>query len=65
MFHGLSNNTDVRNIIPFSQRCDLYFINLHRVDKRDVYGSVHHDTNLIEMTNKIQLCRTIYYSIVP
>ena len=21
--------------------------------------------NLIEMTNKMQLCRTIYYSIVP
>ena len=25
---------------------------------------MHHSTNLIEMTNKIQLCRTIYYSIV-
>ena len=23
------------------------------------------DTNLIEMTNKMQLCSTIYYSIVP
>jgi len=22
-------------------------------------------TDLIEMTNKMQLCRTIYYSIVP
>jgi hypothetical protein len=22
-------------------------------------------TNLVEMTNKMQLCRTIYYSIVP
>jgi len=31
----------------------------------DVPGSVHHNTNLIEMTNKTQLCRTIYYSIVP
>jgi len=31
----------------------------------DVHGSVHHNTNLIEMTNKIQLCRIIYYSIVP
>jgi len=31
----------------------------------DVHGSVHHNTNLIEMTNKMQLCRTIYYSIVP
>jgi hypothetical protein len=30
----------------------------------DVHGSVHHNTNLIEMTNKMQLCRTIYYSIV-
>jgi len=26
---------------------------------------VHHNTNLIEMTNKMQLFRTIYYSIVP
>jgi len=33
--------------------------------KLDIHGSVHHNTNLIEMTNKIQLCRTIYYSIVP
>jgi hypothetical protein len=32
---------------------------------RNVHGSVHHNTNLIETTNKMQLCRTIYYSIVP
>jgi hypothetical protein len=31
----------------------------------DVHGSVHHNTNLIEMTNKMQICRTICYSIVP
>ena len=31
----------------------------------DVHGSVHHNTNPIEMPNKMQLCRTIYYSIVP
>ena len=31
----------------------------------DVHGSVHRNTNLIEMTNKMQLCRAIYYSIVP
>jgi len=31
----------------------------------DVHGSVHHNTNLTEMTNKMQLCRTIYYSNVP
>jgi len=30
----------------------------------DDHGSVRHNTNLIEMTNKMQLCRTIYYSIV-
>jgi len=33
VFHGLSNDTDVRNIIPFFQPCDLYFINLYRVHK--------------------------------
>jgi len=37
----------------------------HHCDQRDVHGSVHHNTNLIEMTNKMQLWRTIYYSIVP
>jgi len=31
----------------------------------DVHGSVHPNTNLIKMTNKMQLCGTIYYSIVP
>jgi hypothetical protein len=31
----------------------------------DVHGSLHHNTNLIEMTNKMQLCSRIYYSIVP
>jgi hypothetical protein len=30
----------------------------------DVHGSVHHNTYLIEMINKKQLCRTVYYSIV-
>jgi len=36
-----------------------------KLHKLDVYGSEHHKTILIEMTNKIQLCRTNYYSIVP
>jgi hypothetical protein len=31
----------------------------------DVHGSVHHNTILIEMTNEMQLCRAIYYSIFP
>jgi len=31
----------------------------------DIHGSVHHNTNFIEMTNKMQLCMKIYYSIVP
>jgi hypothetical protein len=33
--------------------------------KLDVHESMHHNTNLTEMTNKIQLCRTIYNSTVP
>ena len=32
--------------------------------KFDVHGSVHHNTNLKEMTNKMQRCWTIYYSTV-
>jgi len=31
----------------------------------DIHGSVHHNTILIKMTNEMQLCRIIYYSIVP
>jgi hypothetical protein len=38
--------------------------NRKHVDSCDIRGSVHHNTNLIEITNKMQLCRTIYYSIV-
>jgi len=28
----------------------------------DVHGSVHHNTKLIEITNKMWLCSRIYYS---
>jgi len=31
----------------------------------DVLGSVHRNVNLIERTNKMQLCSRIYYSSVP
>ena len=31
----------------------------------DIHGSVHHNTVFIKMTNKMQLCRIIYYCIVP
>ena len=31
----------------------------------DIHGFVHHNTILIKITTKIQLCRIIYYSIVP
>ena len=31
----------------------------------DIHDSVHHNTVLIKMPDKIQLCRIIYYSIVP
>jgi len=30
----------------------------------DVHGSVHLNINLIEITNKMQTCSRIYYSIV-
>jgi hypothetical protein len=30
----------------------------------DVQRSVYHNTDLIEMTNRMQLCKKIYYSIV-
>jgi hypothetical protein len=31
----------------------------------DVHGSMHHNTILIKVTNKMQQCRIIYYSTVP
>jgi hypothetical protein len=37
-------------------KCCIYF---------DIHGSVHHKTIPIKMINKMQLCRIIYYSIVP
>jgi len=30
-----------------------------------IHGSMHYNTILIKMTNKMQLCKIIYYSIVP
>jgi len=36
----------------------------HEGHKRDVHGSVHRNINLIERTNKMQLCSRIYYSNV-
>ena len=40
-------------------QCEIYTL------KHDIHGSVHHNTIVIKLTNKMQLCRTIYYSIVP
>jgi hypothetical protein len=37
----------------------------NKMKETDSHGSVHHNTNLKEMTNKMQLCRMIYYSIAP
>jgi len=42
---------------------EIYF--WHAMYELDVHGSMRHNTNLIEMTNKMQLCRTIYCSTVP
>jgi hypothetical protein len=30
------------------------------LQKFHIHGSVHHDTNVTKMTNKMQLCRIIY-----
>jgi hypothetical protein len=44
----------------------LYPLTKYCLDtEHGVHGSVHHNTNLVEMTNEMQLRRTIYYSIVP
>jgi len=44
----------------------LLLLNINRFSeyKLDVPGSLHRKTNLIKMTNKMQLCKTIYYSNV-
>jgi hypothetical protein len=59
----ISSNSDEQ----LSQTCSLTFENCKYsyLNELDVHGNVYHDTNIREMTNKMQLCRTIYYSIVP
>jgi hypothetical protein len=42
-----------------------YQVDEGRKSEPDIHGSVHHNTVLIKKTNKMQLSRIIYYSIVP
>jgi len=51
--------------IPYLLQLWGYCVNKPWYHERDVHGSVHHNTNLIKITDKMQLCRTIYYSIAP
>jgi hypothetical protein len=53
---GDYTNTENQHITGLDTRADFEF---------DIHGSVHHNTILIKMTNKMQLCRIIYYFIVP
>ena len=53
------------SVSPTAAHCTSYNTEPLIRTNADVHGSVRHNTNLIEMTNKMQLCRTIYYSIVP
>jgi hypothetical protein len=39
----------------------IIWLRLNRLTYFDVHGSVHHNTNRIEITNKIQPCSSIYY----
>ena len=36
----------------------------HALSKLDIHGSVHHNTDRIEITNKMRPCSRIYYSNV-
>ena len=53
----------------WSEGLNTLFIYIFHITKQnpdfDIHRSVHHNTILIKMTNKMQLCRIIYYSIVP
>jgi len=49
---------------PCIQWRNVSGLTIHLV-QLDVHGSVHHNINLIDMTKKMQLCSTIYYSVVP
>jgi len=44
--------------------CDLHMTSATEryLDKLDVHGSVHHNINLMEITNKMRPCSKIYYS---
>jgi len=73
IFNSAGVNTNLRHfrakakllsviIIPFSSQetcraTSKYVFNIH--------GSVDHNKILIKMSNKLQLCRLIYYSIIP
>jgi hypothetical protein len=48
-----------------SRWCKQHAREIMKSSKYDIHGSVHYNTILTKMTNKMQLCRIIYYSIVP
>jgi hypothetical protein len=45
-------------------RCISVYSSAVLLERLGVHGSVHHSINLIEITNKMQLCIRIYYFIV-
>jgi len=56
-------------ILNFMQYTRNFFTNIlltlqKKGFKLDVHGSVHHNINLIEITNKMRPCSRIYYSNV-
>jgi len=67
--HGKLNWVTVISWVPLMLCKDAdfhYFRNHKQVGKvLHVEKEVLFFLNLIEMTNKMQLCRTVYYSIVP
>jgi len=61
-FHSRTVHLDtIKVLLPTDAQENCF----KRSIKIDIHGSVHHNTHLIEMTNKMQLCRTIFYLIFP
>jgi hypothetical protein len=62
------------NLTEKLAKCYIWSIDLYGAEnwtlrkqiiyKLDVYGSAHHNINLIEITNKMRPCSRIYYSYV-
>jgi hypothetical protein len=63
MFFIISS-IDVLNVGLYVYSINILHAMFLAVFKLDVHGSIHHNINRTEITNKMRLCSRIYYSNV-